>query len=457
MMTDLDNISSIMNSTTAVPTTANPSLYPYEARVGVVFVWLLASFLGLVGNSLVIWSIILSKKLRTITNAFVVNLSVADFWTSLSYPWFCIALLSHDGWPLESEVPCIIAAIQFYTGIGASLYNLASIALNRVVLITQSMQTYRRWFSPRKVSVMIAATWAIPCLVLFVPPILGIGEFGYDPQDNTCSDKDGHARGAEYNLVQSLGLYPAPMIIIIGCYTVLYIHLKRHFRKQKKRSAMKGYPTINKAANVEGSVDFTDMTGKSSVSNAKGIPAAHPTTRAASGGELSISFTVATEESSGKRIRNHNVASGEMSTSFTVVSRESIQTSITDTIVGNPPSPKELTTSKSTGTTIKDSVAKNRRAIRRQQLAITKNLFVVFCIFTVLLSPYFISLAVPAGRNFALYGATIAILNSCVNPIIYTINHPQFKVVLRKMIQCRYSEIPEPSDCLKSVLSSRRK
>ena len=182
-----NNISPIMHNTTAVPTTAIPSLYPYEVCVGFVCVWLLASFMGLVGNSLVISSVILFKKLRTITNAFIVNLSVARFWTSLSYPWFCVALLSQDGWPLESEVPCIIAAVQFYTGLGASLYTLASIALNRVLLITQSMETYRRWYSSYKVTVMIAATWAIPCVVSFFPPILGIGEFGYDPQDNTCT------------------------------------------------------------------------------------------------------------------------------------------------------------------------------------------------------------------------------------------------------------------------------
>ena len=228
---------------------------------------LLASVLGLVGNILVISSVILSKKLRTVTNAFVVNLSVADFWTSQSYPWICVALLSHGSWPLESEVPCIIAAVQLYTGLGASLYTLASIALNRVILITQSTETYRRWFSPYKVTVMIAATWAIPCVVSFFPLILGIREFGYDLQDNTCSDKDGRARGAEYNLIQLLGLYTVPVIVIVCCYTALYIHLKRHiFRKQKQICAMRNTPPTYKSARTEGLNSFTIVTGESIVS-----------------------------------------------------------------------------------------------------------------------------------------------------------------------------------------------
>ncbi|XP_038067647.1 protein trapped in endoderm-1-like [Patiria miniata] len=367
----MNNTSSIMNLTTMEPATLNPSLYPYNARIGVACVWIVAAVLGLVGNSLVIWSVVLSKKLRTVTNAFVVNLSLADFWTSLSYPWQAVAILSHGSWPLATEIPCYITAVQFYTGLGASHYSLAAIAFNRFMLVTKKPAIYSRWYSPRKVSAMIAATWVIPSIVFFLPPILGIGDFGYDPQDNTCSDKDGHPRGQEYNLAQSLGLFPVPMLIIISSYTALYIHLKRHFRKQKRgRTEQKSPAQDDKTV-----------------------------------GKSTVYFSVSTESLS----------------------------------------------------TPTNGVAKcNRRAISRRQLAITKNLFMVFCIFFLLLSPYYISLAVRSSSKFALYGATITILNSWVNPIIYAAKHPQFKLVLRKILCCRYSQIPEPSDWLKSVLSRRK-
>ena len=197
-----------MNSTVDPPGSVPPPLYPYEARIFLACVWVLASVLGIVGNSLVIGSVILSKKLRTVTNAFVVNLSVADLWTSLSYPWQAVAIISLSGWPLESEIPCIIAAVQLYTGVGASLYSLAMIALNRFVLITQTTATYRRWYSTGKVIGMIAVTWIIPCIVFFFPPMIGVGSFGYDPEYKTCSDKDAEPGGAEYNLAQSVGFYP---------------------------------------------------------------------------------------------------------------------------------------------------------------------------------------------------------------------------------------------------------
>ncbi|XP_038068388.1 G-protein coupled receptor moody-like [Patiria miniata] len=366
----MNNTSSIMNVTTIEPATLSQSLYPYNVRIGVACVWIVAAVLGLVGNSLVIWSVVVSKKLRTVTNAFVVNLSLADFWTSLSYPWQAVAILSHGSWPLATEVPCYIAAVQLNTGLGTSLYSLAAIAFNRFMLVTQKPATYSRWYSPGKVSVMIAATWVIPPIVFFLPPIFGVGDFGYDPQGNTCSDKDDHPRGQEYNLAQSLAAFPVSMLIIISSYTALYIHLKRHFRKQKRRRTQHDSPAQNDKA-----------VGKSTVNS------------------------ISTESSS---------------------------------------------------TPTNDLAKSQRQEISRQQLAITKNLFMVFCIFFLLISPYFVSLVVPSSGKIALYLGTITILNSCVNPIIYTTKHPQFKLVLRKILSCRYSQIPEPSDWLKSVLSQRK-
>ena len=59
-------------------------------------------------NSVVIISVILSKKLRTIKNAFVVNLNVADLLlTALKLPWLVIAFLSVDGWSLHDQL-CVL-------------------------------------------------------------------------------------------------------------------------------------------------------------------------------------------------------------------------------------------------------------------------------------------------------------------------------------------------------------
>ena len=71
----------------------------YKQRVIVAVLYLMVVVLGIFGNTLVILAVLLSKKLRTATNAFVVSLSVADLLTCLGLPWDAAATLGRDGPP----------------------------------------------------------------------------------------------------------------------------------------------------------------------------------------------------------------------------------------------------------------------------------------------------------------------------------------------------------------------
>ncbi|XP_038058756.1 melatonin receptor type 1B-A-like [Patiria miniata] len=368
-MFEMANISTVFPILNGSVEPTSPSEYHYKARVVLAVFWILFTVFGFTGSSLVIWSVVLSKKLRTVTNAFVVNLSVADFWTAMSYPWMAVAGLGVHQWPLESEIPCRIAALQFNTGFGASLYILAAIAVNRWVVVTQSIDTYRWLYTPKKLAAMIAATWIIPCLLVSLPPAFQAGKLGFDERTHTCSD----VSNATYNLVMTLGLYPIPMVIIISSYTALYVHIRRHFKQQKRRHAPMGKSSTIVDVELTSDKSFSaDPTGASS------------------------------------------------------------------------------------GPTIDSMSAKSLKAIKRQQMAITKNLFLICLAFTVLVSPYFMSLAAPGSAGFTVYAAIIATVNSCVSPIIYTVNHPHFKVIFPLMLTCRYAEIPEPSDFLKYFLSRKK-
>ncbi|PIK36566.1 putative muscarinic acetylcholine receptor M4-like [Apostichopus japonicus] len=109
---------------------------------------------GVFGNGLVILSVFLSRRLRNVTNVFVVNLAFADFLVCLFSPATVIALSSRNGWPLKSEFYCSAAAMIVYVTIGVSLYNLASIAVNRYVLITKPVETYQRIFGKQIVVIL---------------------------------------------------------------------------------------------------------------------------------------------------------------------------------------------------------------------------------------------------------------------------------------------------------------
>nr|XP_054750207.1 C-C chemokine receptor type 8-like [Lytechinus pictus] len=85
----------------------------YIHRVIGATVLCIISLVGIFGNSLVILAVSVSRKLQTITNVFVVSLSITDLLTCASLPFQSLGLVHPAGWPLDPT---------FCQVIGASIY-----------------------------------------------------------------------------------------------------------------------------------------------------------------------------------------------------------------------------------------------------------------------------------------------------------------------------------------------
>ena len=358
------------------------NLYSYGERTFVAITWTLITLFGTVGNSMVIAAVLFSQKLRTATNVFVVNLAVADFLTSLFLTWSVVALLGRHGWPIpDAEWLCSAGGFMIFLCTGVSLYNLAAIALNRLVLITQSFDTYKKIYTPVNITLMAAMIWFIPVAIFISLPLAGIGGFGYDKQHSTCSDLDHHPQNETFQLAQTILFYPIPLITIVVSYALVFRHMRRHFKRQRSMHELSDIATIS----------------SSKVSNSE-------------------SFVVTD---------NHMTA---------VEGLPRVQMQST---------PKRVTRS-----------TRSQR-IDEMEVEITKNLFLVVCAFFLFFSPYCIALFIPGSDYLLLYLGISVLSNSIINPVIYAKRHPHFKVVFKCMLTCRYSEIPEPSDTLKRLLSRK--
>ena len=97
--------------------------------------------------------------------------------------------------------------------------------------------------------------------------------------------------------------------------------------------------------------------------------------------------------------------------------------------------------------------ARQKKHISRQQIKITKNLFTVVCGFLLCFLPYFILIFVKNSEHILFYTKVISFANCAINFPIYSLRHPDFKVVLGCMIRCSLTEIPQPSKFLKFFLS----
>ena len=211
----------------------------YTQRCIVATLLIIVCLVGTLGNGLVILAVILSRKLHTVTNVFVVNLATADLLVCCVLPWNAVGLLTKPeyGWPFLEDF-CVALALIVITCVGCSLYTLAAIAVNRWVLITRRSRTYRTCYSPAYLAAMIVIVWLMPFLVAFLPPTFGLGELGYAEKYSTCTHKTSHPLATYYSILQSVILFPAPFAIIIVCYVKIYKHIKRHTKVMKEQSEM---------------------------------------------------------------------------------------------------------------------------------------------------------------------------------------------------------------------------
>ena len=151
-----------LNATSSV----EPSTYIPEITVKSALLLIGAVFLSLItmlGNMLVMISLIIDRQLRTISNYYLLSLSIADFMIGLiSMPLYTLYVLL-DRWPL-SPLVCDCWLALDYLNSNASVLNLLCISVDRYLSITRPL-TYRAKRTAKKAWCWIATTWIISSLL----------------------------------------------------------------------------------------------------------------------------------------------------------------------------------------------------------------------------------------------------------------------------------------------------
>ena len=84
-------------------------------------------------------------------------------------------------------------------------------------------------------------------------------------------------------------------------------------------------------------------------------------------------------------------------------------------------------------------------AFNKREIAITKNLFVVVCVFVACIAPHSVNFIIPGASLPTLYSGIVMAINSSLNPMIYGLKHPNFRAVFRCILSCNAAGIPQPS------------
>ncbi|KAK2162829.1 hypothetical protein LSH36_91g09022 [Paralvinella palmiformis] len=175
----------------------------------------------LLGNGLVVTAVASFRRLRSVTNYFVVSLAVADITVAiLVMPYALVYDISEEwryGW-----VFCYFFISCDVTCCTASILHLCVIALDRYLAITQPF-SYHRKMSKRRALIMIASVWICSSAISFVPIYLGwFADHTKMHELYVDSPKCGLYVNKVYAVISSSTSFYIPLLVMIFAYVKIF-------------------------------------------------------------------------------------------------------------------------------------------------------------------------------------------------------------------------------------------
>ncbi|KAH8417861.1 hypothetical protein KR222_007326 [Zaprionus bogoriensis] len=184
---------------------------------------------AILGNMLVIVSVMRHRKLRIITNYFVVSLAVADMLVALCAMTFNASVEISGRWMFGSLMCDIWNSFDVYFST-ASIMHLCCISVDRYFAIVQPLD-YPLIMTHRRVFIMLLMVWLSPALLSFLPICSG----WYTTNENwkylksnphICEFKVNKA----YAIVSSSMSFWIPGIVMLSMYYRIYQEADRQER-----------------------------------------------------------------------------------------------------------------------------------------------------------------------------------------------------------------------------------
>lgn len=204
----------------------------WEATLKIIFYTLVIIF-SLVGNVLIIVIVARQKRMRTVTNFYMVNLAVADLLVTLCCSWVHLVDDLTEGWVLGAFF-CKINSFAQVVSLVASVFTLSLIALDRFYGIVFALKAH---ITERSAQKSLLFVWL--CAVAVGSPILVYRNLytteWRDHVEKWCNDKWPNPGGANlqyptirriyYTFVATV-LYIIPMLVMTLAYSIVIWKLK---------------------------------------------------------------------------------------------------------------------------------------------------------------------------------------------------------------------------------------
>ena len=212
----------------------------------------LINFVSFTGNLLIITVVIRNPNLRrTVPNMYIITLAVSDFLMSLLGIPFSVASLMMGKWPFNNFI-CQLQGFWILLMCAVSLQTLAVTAVNRYLRVVRSRTLYQKIFNMKTTKVTIAILWML-ALLAPLPYVVAGHEFFFHPGKVFCAH-NAESLHVGYGAYLVLVYVAIPLIIIVSCYTKVFIAVRKHnlnFRSRVREGNRQSNSTTDSYLSVE--------------------------------------------------------------------------------------------------------------------------------------------------------------------------------------------------------------
>ncbi|KAM7416195.1 hypothetical protein PAMA_018320 [Pampus argenteus] len=224
----------VLDNMTPAPLTQNcsncsqvliPELNVVKAVVLGLFLGVFIVF-GIVGNILVILSVVCHRHLRTVTHYFIVNLAVADLLLSSTVLPFSAIFEILDRW-VFGRVFCNVWAAVDVLCCTASIMSLCVISVDRYIGVSYPLR-YPAIMTKRRALLAVMLLWVLS-LIISIGPLFGWKEPA--PEDESIckiTEEPGYA------IFSAVGSFYLPLAIILAMYCRVYVVAHRESQGLKE-------------------------------------------------------------------------------------------------------------------------------------------------------------------------------------------------------------------------------
>lgn len=211
----------------------------------------IVAFLAIFGNLLVLIAFLVEKKLRKMTNFYIISLSVADLLIGLiGIP---SAILVKVGLPVNAFTSCLVMLSTLIVLCTVSIFNLLAVSLDRYWAILYPFK-YQTKMSRRAVTVIIFLCWMLGSIIGFLP-LLGWNE------GPTESGKCLFIPIIDYNFLVFMyfGTTIYPGVLMAYFYSRIYCVVIEQMRKSSNCNILSGSfknPAVNQQININSMKNF---------------------------------------------------------------------------------------------------------------------------------------------------------------------------------------------------------